>query len=31
MKKARCLNEGDYILNVSDLDDILDILKEASE
>lgn len=31
IKKTRCLNEGDYILNVSDLDDILDILNKVSE
>lgn len=28
IKKSRCLNEDDYILNVLDLDEILDILKE---
>lgn len=31
IKKARCLNEDDYVLNVPDLDEILDILKEVSE
>lgn len=28
IKKSRCLNEDDYILNVLDLDEILNILKE---
>lgn len=28
IKKARCLNEDNYILNVTDLDDILQVLKE---
>lgn len=31
IKKSRCLNENDYILNALDLDEILDILKEVSE
>lgn len=31
IKKLRCLNENDYILNVLDLDDILDIVEEVSE
>ena len=31
IKKTRCLNEDDYVLNVPDLDEILDILKEVSE
>lgn len=31
IKKTRCLNEDDYILNVPDLDDILHLVKEASE
>lgn len=31
IKKSRCLNENDYILNAFDLDEILDILKEVSE
>lgn len=29
IKKARCLNEDDYVLNVPDLDDILQVLKEV--
>lgn len=29
IKKSRCLNENDYILNAFDLDEILDILKEV--
>lgn len=29
IKKARCLNEDNYILNVPDLDDILQVLKEV--
>ena len=29
IKKSRCLNEDDYILNAFDLDEILDILKEG--
>lgn len=29
IKKARCLNEDDYVLNVPDLDEILDILNEC--
>lgn len=29
IKKARCLNEDYYVLNVSDLDDILHTLKEV--
>ena len=29
IKKARCLNEDNYVLNVPDLDDILQILKEV--
>ena len=29
IKKARCLNEDNYVLNVSDLDDILQVLKEV--
>ena len=29
IKKARCLNENDYILNISDLDEILHALKEV--
>lgn len=31
IKKSRCLNEDDYILNVLDLDEILDVLNEALE
>ena len=31
IKKARCLNEDNYVLNVPDLDDILQLLKEVSE
>lgn len=31
IKKARCLNEDNYILNVSDLDTILNLVKEVSE
>ncbi len=31
IKKSRCLNEDDYILNVLDLDEILDSLDEVSE
>ena len=31
IKKSRCLNENDYILNALDLDEIIDILKEVSE
>lgn len=31
IKKSRCLNENDYILNALDLDEILDILKEVEE
>ena len=31
IKKSRCLNEDDYILNAIDLDEILDILKEVSK
>lgn len=29
IKKARCLNEDNYVLNVPDLDDILQVLKEV--
>ena len=29
IKKARCLNEDDYVLNVPDLDDILQVLKKV--
>ena len=29
IKKARCLNEDNYVLNVHDLDDILQVLKEV--
>ena len=29
IKKARCLNEDNYVLNVPDLDDILQLLKEV--
>lgn len=31
IKKTRCLNEDDYILNAPDLDDILHLVKEVSE
>jgi len=31
IKKARCLNGNDYVLNVPDLDDILHLVKEVSE
>ncbi len=31
IKKTRCLNEDDYVLNVPDLDDILHLVKEVSE
>ena len=31
IKKSRCLNEDDYILNALDLDELLDILNEVSE
>lgn len=31
IKKTRCLNEDDYVLNVPDLDDILHLIKEVSE
>jgi hypothetical protein len=31
IKKSRCLNENDYILNALDLDEILDILKEVEQ
>ena len=29
IKKARCLNEDNYVLNGPDLDDILQVLKEV--
>ena len=29
IKKARCLNEDNYVLTVPDLDDILQVLKEV--
>ena len=29
IKKERCLNEDNYVLNVPDLDDILQVLKEV--
>ena len=29
IKKARCLNEDNYVLNIPDLDDILQVLKEV--
>lgn len=31
LKKARCLNEDDYILNVTDLDDIRAILEDKED
>lgn len=31
IKKERCLNENDYVLNISDLDDILHLINEVSK